>query len=255
VLAAIDAPQLLRELVGEDALPAPVRAGLRRFEWDDATIKLDLALSGPVPWSAPGMERAGTVHVADSVDALSATASELARGLVPARPFLVAGQYARADPTRAPAGGETFWAYAHVPRRVRGDAAGDGLSGAWDAGDGERFAERMIGELERVAPGVRERVRALAITTPSGLQSGDRSLDGGAINGGTAKLHQQLPWRPMPGLAGARTHVDGLYLASSSAHPGGGVHGACGANAARAALGARSVILRSLGEWTNRGHG
>jgi len=241
IVGAIDAPQLLGELVGADRLPACTREGLRRFEWDNATVKLDFALSGPIPWAAPGAERAGTIHVADSVDALTETTAQLSRGLVPGRPFLVAGQYARADPTRAPAGGEVFWAYTHVPRAVRGDAGGDGITGAWDEREAERFAERMTDEVERLAPGFRDRVRARSITTPQDLEAQDRSLNGGAINGGTAQLWQQLVWRPIPGAARAETAVPGLFLGSSSAHPGGGVHGAAGANAARAALRTRPL--------------
>jgi phytoene dehydrogenase-like protein len=236
IIGAIDAPQLLGDLVGPERLPERVRDGLRRFQWDNSTVKLDVALSGPVPWTAPGTERAGTVHVADSVDVLTEATAQLSRGLVPRRPFLVAGQYALADPTRAPEGHETFYAYAHVPRAVRGDAGPDGLTGRWDEGDGERFADRMADEVERVAPGFRDRVLARRVTTPGALEAQDRSLSRGAINGGTAELWQQLAWRPVPGSARPATSVPGLYLGSSSAHPGGGVHGAAGANAARAAL-------------------
>jgi phytoene dehydrogenase-like protein len=193
------------------------------------------------------MERAGTVHIADSVDALTEATAQLSRGLVPRRPFLIAGQYTRADPTRAPAGGEVFWAYSHVPRVVRGDAGEDAITGRWDADEGRRFAERMLDEVERLAPGFRDRIRGLAITTPPELEAQDRSLDRGALNGGTAQLWQQLVFRPVPGLARPETAVPGLYLGSSSAHPGGGVHGACGANAARAAL--RTGRLRRLAGW------
>ncbi|HEX4692661.1 MAG TPA: NAD(P)/FAD-dependent oxidoreductase [Solirubrobacteraceae bacterium] len=245
VIGAIDAPQLLGGLVGRERLPETTRRGLDRFQWDNSTVKLDFALSGPIPWSAPGTERAGTVHVVDSVDALTEATAQLSRGLVPRRPFLVAGQYTRADPTRAPAGGEVFWAYTHVPRAVRGDAGEDGLNGAWDAREAEVIAERMTDEVERLAPGFRALVRDRAVTMPQDLQAQDRSLDRGSINGGTAQLWQQLLWRPWPGLARPETAIPGLYLGSSSAHPGGGVHGAAGANAARAVLHTRRLnILR-----------
>jgi phytoene dehydrogenase-like protein len=241
IVGAIDAPQLLGALVGGERLPEPTRRGLERFQWDNATVKLDFALSGPIPWTAPGAERAGTIHVADSVDALTEATSELSRGLVPRRPFLVAGQYTRADPTRAPEGGEVFWAYTHVPREVRGDAGEDAITGAWDEREGEAMAERMTDEVERLAPGFRALVRDRHLTLPDDLQAQDRSLDHGSINGGTAQLWQQLVWRPVPGLARPETAIANLYLGSSSAHPGGGVHGAAGANAARAALHTRPL--------------
>src|SRR4051794_35568292 len=143
------------------------------------------------------------------------------------------------DGTRAPAGKETAWAYAHVPQRVRGDADADGLTGAWDARETEVFAARMEERVEALAPGFRSLVRARHVMAPPALERANRNLVGGAINGGTAQLHQQLVFRPVPGLARPGTPVRGLYLASASAHPGGGVHGACGANAAKAALAER----------------
>ena len=123
-----------------------------------------------------------------------------------------------------------------MPQRVRGDAGGEGLTGAWDGAELERMADRMEARIERVAPGFRGRVLARHVAGPRELEGADANLVGGALNGGTAQLHQQLVLRPIPGLGRAETPVRGLYLASASAHPGGGVHGACGANAARAAL-------------------
>jgi phytoene dehydrogenase-like protein len=155
---------------------------------------------------------------------------------VPERPFLVAGQYARMDPSRQPAGAETFWGYTHVPREVRADAGGEQLGGRWDEREREAMADRMEAELERFAPGFRDLVLDRHISAPPDLEAADANLVGGAINGGTAQLHQQLVLRPFPGLGRATTPVPRLFLASASAHPGGGVHGACGANAARAAL-------------------
>ena len=224
--------------------PTGIHRGLARFQYDNGTVKVDWALSGPVPWLAEAMREAGTVHVAESVDELTETMAQIARGLVPAHPFLICGQYARADPTRQPPGHETFWGYAHVPQRVRGDAGGDDLTGAWTDAEGERFADRMEARIEAVAPGFRDRVLARNVVTPPGLEAQNANLVGGALNGGTSQLHQQLVFRPVPGLGRAETPVAGVFLASSSAHPGGGVHGACGANAARAALGARGAVRR-----------
>jgi phytoene dehydrogenase-like protein len=141
-----------------------------------------------------------------------------------------------ADETRQPPGKETAWAYTHVPQRTKGDAGGD-LTGVWDEREAEVFAARIEGEIERRAPGFRALIRARHVFTPPALEAADSNLVGGAINQGTAQIHQQLVFRPTPGLGRAGTPIGRLFLAGASAHPGGGVHGAAGANAARAALG------------------
>jgi phytoene dehydrogenase-like protein len=216
-------------------VPRWFRRSLRRFRWDHATVKVDWALDAPIPWSVEPVRRAGTVHVGDSIDDLDAYATQIRDGLVPARPFLVMGQMTTADPTRSPAGTESAWAYTHVPQAVRGDA-GTGVEGTWGDRDAAVMADRIEREIERHAPGFRGTIRARHVLTPPGLEELDANLVGGAINGGTARLRQQLVLRPVPGRGGTRTPVRGLYLASASAHPGGGVHGACGANAAHVAL-------------------
>jgi phytoene dehydrogenase-like protein len=127
-------------------------------------------------------------------------------------------------------------AYAHVPPRATSDAGDGGITGTWDESDRERMADRIQARFEEYAPGFGDRVLARRVLGPRELQARNESLVSGALNGGTAALTQQLVLRPVPGLGGARTPVKGLFLASSSAHPGGGVHGACGANAAHAAL-------------------
>jgi phytoene dehydrogenase-like protein len=236
VLAAVGAPQLYLSLLARDDVPGRVLAALRRFQYDPGTVKVDWALAAPIPWTAVDSARAGTLHVSGGIDALTRQAAELAQGLVPAEPFLLAGQYAHFDPSRQPPGRETAWAYTHVPQHVRGDAGGDRLTGSWDAGELERIAARIEARVERLAPGFCERILARHVAGPRELERTNANLVGGAINGGTAQLHQQLVLRPIPGLARAETPLRGLYLASASAHPGGGVHGACGANAARAAL-------------------
>ncbi|HMJ03917.1 MAG TPA: hypothetical protein VK506_13325, partial [Conexibacter sp.] len=161
---------------------------------------------------------------------------QLSRSLIPDQPFLVMGQYASFDPTRQPEGRETAWAYTHVPQRVRGDAGGDGLDGRWDERETAAFVARMEQEIERRAPGFRALIRRRHVFTPPTLEAANANLTGGAVNGGTAQIHQQVVFRPVPGLARPETPIRGLYLAGASAHPGGGVHGAAGANAARAAL-------------------
>ena len=225
VLADVSAPALYLELL-ED-VPAAIRGSVReRFEWGTGTFKVDWALDGPVPWNHPGAADAGTVHVTEGLDELSDQAASLARGKVPDVPFLVCGQHAKADPTRVPdPSREVLWAYTHVPQGVQ-----------WDDASADRFADRIEELIEGVAPGFRDRVLQRCVQTPHDLQASNANLRCGALNGGTAQLHQQLVFRPVPGLGRSETPVAGLYLASASAHPGGGVHGAPGANAARAAL-------------------
>ncbi|MFJ6694895.1 phytoene desaturase family protein [Streptomyces sp. NPDC091272] len=245
VLADVSASQLYGELIGADHLPSRVHDDLRRFAWDFATFKVDWALEGPVPWTAPEAAGAGTVHLADGVDALTRFAAQLSTGQVPDHPFLLFGQMTTADPSRSPAGTESAWAYTHVPQEVRGDAGGDRITGRWDKGEQEAMADRMEEQVERYAPGFRDRIRARRLLAPPTLQAADANLHRGAINGGTASLHQQLVFRPVPGTARPETPVRGLFLASASAHPGGGVHGAPGSNAARAALRARGPVNRA----------
>lgn len=238
VLADVTAPALYGELVRPQHLPSRLLDDLARFEWDSGTVKVDWALDGPVPWSAAEARRAGTVHVADDFDNLTEFAADLAMGRLPARPFLLFGQQSVADPSRSPPGTGTAWAYTHIPRVPKGDAAGvlDAAGGepAWLDG----FVERIEARVEALAPGFRSLVRGRHVFSPAQLEREDANLCGGAINGGTAQLHQQLVLRPLPGGGRPETPIAALFLASASAHPGGGVHGACGANAARAALSA-----------------
>jgi phytoene dehydrogenase-like protein len=236
VLADVSAPALYGGLVPWSDLPDRLRRQMARFEWDPGTVKVDWALDGHVPWQQPPSHAPGTLHLAESIDEIAMAATEMARGAVPAKPFLLAGQMAATDPGRAPAGGESLWAYTHVPHRIREDAGEAGIRGVWDHDDAERMADRMQARIEHYAPGFADRVVARRVLAPPDFESRDANLVGGALNGGTAGLQQQLVFRPVPGRGRAETPVRGLYLASASAHPGGGVHGACGSNAARAAL-------------------
>ncbi|MFL1898427.1 phytoene desaturase family protein [Streptomyces tauricus] len=236
VLADVSAPALYGDLVDSADLPPQVLADLRRFQWDFATFKVDWALDGSVPWQAPEAAGAGTVHLADGVDELTRFAAQVAMGQVPDRPFALFGQMTTADPTRSPEGTESAWAYTHVPHHIKGDAGDDGLTGSWDTKEQELMADRVERQVERFAPGFRSLIRSRRVLAPPTLQALNANLHGGAINGGTTALHQQLVFRPVPGTGRPETPVKGLYLASASAHPGGGVHGAPGSNAARAAL-------------------
>jgi len=235
VLADLDAPTLFHRLVGDDRLPPRFVDDLRRFQWDHSTVKVDWTLDAPVPWTAPEARRAGTVHLAESVDALTEVHSQTTRRLLPAHPLLLVGQQSMTDPTRQPVGRETLWAYTHVPHRIEGDAGGD-IGDVRCRDQLERFANRIEAEVEAHAPGFRDLVRGRHAAGPVELEADDPALVDGAISGGTSQIHQMLVFRPVPGTGRPTTPIDGLYLASSSAHPGGAVHGSPGANAARAAL-------------------
>lgn len=236
VIADVVAPKLYRQLLVGTDLPARLRRELDRYQPGSATFKVNWALSGPVPWADPEIAPAGTVHLAASLDELSFTAAELASGLIPANPFVLVGQMTTSDPSRSPAGTESLWAYTSVPQEVKGDARGEDLTGRWDADEVERFTQRLEDRIESFAPGFRSRILARHVQSPDDMERGDANLIRGDKSLGTAQIHQQLVFRPTIGLSRAETFVDGLYLGSASAHPGGGVHGACGANAARAAL-------------------
>jgi phytoene dehydrogenase-like protein len=238
VIADVLAPRLL-DLVDASHLPSRWLDGLRRFDPGSATVKVDWALCRPIPWADPDVAGAGTVHITDSLDELSTSAHQLALDQVPDRPFLVVGQMTTADATRSPPGTESAWAYTHVPQRARGDAAGQlelSANGAWTRDAAERFADRIESRIEEYAPGFRASIIARHVLYPGRFEELDENLVGGAVNGGTVQLHQQLVFRPVIGLGRSETPVRRLFLGSASAHPGGGVHGAPGANAARAAL-------------------
>jgi phytoene dehydrogenase-like protein len=247
VLADVDAPRLLLDLVGKEHLSSRTIDDLRRFTWDQSAFKVDWTLNTPVPWSAPQARRAGTLHIVESVDALTESRAQISQGLIPARPFLIVGQQSMTDPTRAPQGREALWAYTHLPREIKGDAGGE-LPSDLDGAAVERLADRVQARIEQLAPGFESTIRGRHVLTPSMLQRLDGNLVGGAINGGTAQLYQQLVFRPTPGIGRPETPIRGLFLASAGAHPGGGVHGACGSNAARAAIAhdrLRTVVARA----------
>jgi phytoene dehydrogenase-like protein len=236
VVADVAAPVLYGRLLREDDVPARTTRAMRRFQLDPSTVKVDWALSGPVPWASAPPYAPGTLHVADSVEQMTEAFGQVSARAVPARPFLLAGQMTTTDPTRSPAGTESMWAYTHVPQEVLRDAGEEGIRGDWGHDDLERFADRMQARIEALAPGFGSRVAARRILGPRELEARNANLIGGAINGGTSQLHQELVFRPVPGAGRAETPVRGLYLGSASAHPGGGVHGAPGMNAARAAV-------------------
>lgn len=225
VLADVTAPVLYRDLVGLHHLPFGLRDDLDRFHWDNPTLKINWALRSPVPWRSDGPRGAGTVHFGVDLDGFVDFAADLSTGRRPTHPFVLFGQMTTADPTRSPAGTESAWGYTHVPPSMS----------ASDTQLDDHVA-RVEEHLEQVASGFQRLIIARTVQKPGDLEKLDSSLVNGAINGGTSYPHQQLFFRPTPGLGRPETPIRGLYLASASAHPGGGVHGACGWNAATSAL-------------------
>ncbi len=227
VLADVGAPVLYGALVPEAAQPAGLRKAMDHFEWELPAVKVDWALSEPIPWHAKELRGAGVVHLGGTMHELMRTAQSLRRGEHSEATYAVLGQMSVADPLRSPPGSETAWAYAHLPAGRHDDAEAV-----------KQAIAQMEDAVEKAAPGFRDLVIGRSVLDPAAMCARNPNLVRGAMNGGTAGLHQQLIFRPVPGLGRADTPIDGLFLASASAHPGGGVHGACGANAARAALAA-----------------
>ncbi|MEO9329390.1 phytoene desaturase family protein [Gordonia aurantiaca] len=237
VLADVSAPALYRRLLAADDVPARVLEDLDAFTWDTPVVKINYAIDGKIPWRSENLGGAGTVHLGADTHTIAYSTADIETGNIPDHPFLLFGQMTVADPSRSPSGTESAWSYSHLPRGVTDDEAARYL------------ASRMDAVLEAHAPGVSDMIVGRHVQTPRDLEEADANLVSGAVNGGTAQLFQQLVFRPTPGLGGAITPVDRLYLAGASAHPGGGVHGACGNNAARAALGhdgVRGVPRRAL---------
>ncbi len=222
IIVADTTPAALVRLAGE-GLPNRYTAKVRRFRPGAQSLKVDWALRGPIPWEAEEARRAGTVHVGGPSAELDAAIAAQEAGRLPERPFLLLGQQSLADPTRAPAGCHTVWAYTHVPPGVDW--------GRETAG----HVERMEMQVERFAPGFRDHILARHITAPPDFGRANANLVGGDVGGGSYAL-DQLVFRPVPSLSPYRTPVRGLYLGSASTFPGAAVHGVAGDAAARAAL-------------------
>jgi phytoene dehydrogenase-like protein len=215
-------PHALARLAG-DALPRTYRSLLRRYRYGPATVKVDWALDGPIPWEAGEPRAAGTVHVAGGDEELAKTLAD--RGVrLPDRPFLLLGQQSLADPSRAPAGRHTAWAYTRAPP-----------SGVDWGAELDPLAERIEAQVERFAPGFRDLILARHVMGPAELERRDRNLVGGDVGGGSYRL-RQVVFRPVPRLSPYRTPLRGLYLGSAAAFPGGAVHGVPGDAAAQVAL-------------------
>jgi len=199
-------------------LPASYRDRLRRYRFGPAAFKVDYALDGPVPWANPAVADAGTVHLGGTFASVAAAEADVAAWRMPERPFVLAVQASQCDPSRAPAGKHTLWAYAHVPNGSVVDATA-----------------AIEAQLERFAPGFRDVVLARHVTAPSQLAAYDRNFVGGDINTGSF-AGTQLLFRPTVRLRSYRTPNPDIFLCSAATPPGGGVHGACGSNAAELAL-------------------
>ena len=217
VLLAVT-PRQLVALAG-DALASGPRRRLERFRYGPGVCKLDWALDGPIPWRDPALAVAGTVHLGGSLGQVAAAERAVAAGRIPRRPFVIVVQATVVDPTRAPAGRHTAWAYAHVPHGSSVDAT-----------------ELIEAEIERAAPGFRDRVLGRHTRTAAGHEAYNPNYVGGDIGGGLATLPQVIA-RPALARDPYRTPIAGVYLCSSSTPPGGGVHGMAGARAARSAMG------------------
>jgi len=208
-------PRQLLAMAGSQ-LPDGFRNRLQRYRYGMGAFKIDWALSAPVPWKAADCARAATVHLGGTIEEVAASERAAGRGELSERPFVLIAQPSLFDETRAPAGGHTLWGYCHVPH-----------------GSNMNMVEKIENQIERFAPGFRDRVLARSIRTPADLEQHNANLVGGDINGGAANLGQ-LILRPTMSLY--KTAAPGLYLCSASTPPGGGVHGMCGYFAARKAL-------------------
>jgi phytoene dehydrogenase-like protein len=210
-------PRQVLAVAGE-RLPARYRAALAAYRYGPAAFKIDYALDAPIPWTAAACRRAGTVHLGGSLDEIAAAERQAWAGEPPERPFVLVAQPSLFDPSRAPAGRHTAWAYAHVPQGCALD-----------------MTDRLEAQIERFAPGFLSRVTARRVRGPLELEAGNANLVGGDVNGGANHARQILA-RPVLRYDPYSTPVPGLYLCSASTPPGGGVHGMCGHLAARSAL-------------------
>ena len=216
--------------IAGDEVPPSYRRALSRFRYGPGVFKVDWALSGPVPWTAPACREAGTVHLGGTFAEVAHSEAEVAAGRHPDRPYTLIAQAGVVDPTRAPAGQHTLWGYCHVPAGSDRDMTGD-----------------IEAQVERFAPGFRDLILARSVRTAAGYEAYNANFVGGDINAGAGTFWQTVA-RPAPRWNPYRTALKGVYLCSASTPPGGGVHGMCGVNAARTAL-------ADLGHWVESDDG
>jgi phytoene dehydrogenase-like protein len=210
-------PRQLMRIAGE-LFPATYRRKLERYRYGPGVFKLDWALDGSIPWKAVECSRAATVHVGGTLSEIASSEAVVWKNEPPEKPFVLVVQQSLFDDTRAPQGKHTAWAYCHVPNECTFN-----------------MTDRIEAQIERFAPGFRDRILARHVLSPRDFEDYNWNLIGGDINGGTQDLGQ-LFTRPTLQLNPYSTPVKGMYLCSSSTPPGGGVHGMCGYHAAMAAL-------------------
>ncbi|MEU6137432.1 NAD(P)/FAD-dependent oxidoreductase [Nocardioides sp. NPDC047086] len=211
------APSGVLDIVGE-ALPRHVRRALERYRYGPAAFKIDLAVEGDIPWTNEACRRAGTVHLGGTAAEIAAVEKGTGRGIMAERPFVLLGQQYLADPSRSQGSVNPIYAYAHVPHAYDGDAT-----------------DAIIGQIERFAPGFRDRIVAVSTRNPGELEAYNPNWVGGDISAG-ANTARQIALRPRPALDPYALGVPGVYLCSSATPPGAGVHGMGGFHAAEAAL-------------------
>ncbi len=210
-------PSMAADILG-DRLPDRVARSYRRFRHGPGAFKVDFAIEGGVPWRAPAARDAGTVHLGGSFEEIVRNEAAVHRGAMPERPFVLVGQQYLADPTRSVGNVHPLWTYAHVPNAYAGDAT-----------------EAIIAQIERFAPGFRERIIGTAVRSTTEMSVCNPNYVGGDIIGGASSLTQLL-FRPRFAVDPYFTGIPGTYLCSASTPPGAGAHGMCGANAAARAL-------------------
>ncbi|MDT7571866.1 MAG: hypothetical protein QOE05_2040 [Actinomycetota bacterium] len=232
VVADVAPTALARDLVGEEHLPAAWLAQLKRHRYTSGYFRVDLDLSAPAPWSDERLRGAMVVHVTGDLDEIALSQAQVRRGLLPDLPQVILGQQDRADPSRVPAGAAALWLECHCPATPKNAKRG------WE----KRFADRLLSRVEQHAPGVRDLLVDTTVTSPLDLQQRDPNLVGGDVGGGSAAIDQMVVFRPVAGWSSYALPIGGLYMCGAASHPGGGVHGMCGRNAAGTVL--RDARLR-----------
>ncbi|MFL5840964.1 MAG: phytoene desaturase family protein, partial [Thermoleophilaceae bacterium] len=211
------APGAVADIAG-DRLPGRVARAYRRYRYGPAAFKVDLAVEGGVPWVSEAARRAGTVHVGGSFEDIAVAEREINRGRMPERPFVLVAQQYLADSSRSAGDVHPIWSYAHVPNGYMGDAT-----------------EAVIDQLERFAPGLRDRIVARFVRSPVEMAAYNANYVGGDIVAG-ANTPKQVLFRPRIALNPYATGIPGVYICSAATPPGGGVHGMNGYNAAQVAI-------------------